>query len=130
MGPLKVLTSTCKFQAANLPFSLPPLEYEKISTHYYVIITFFFSFFFFFFLFEHTPLRFIIFFFSFFFFTFGINQQVHLHVVLWRGVRAVWTRIQYVGPSARQMQRRKSGARPHGPGPGSLAARPRGAHMP
>lgn len=46
MGPLKVLTSTCKFQAANLPFSLPPLEYEKISTHYYVIITFFFFFFF------------------------------------------------------------------------------------
>ena len=69
MGPLKVLTSTCKFQAANLPFSLPPLEYEKISTHYYVIITFFFSFFFFFFfLFEHTPLRFIIFFFFLFLF--------------------------------------------------------------
>lgn len=65
MGPLKVLTSTCKFQAANLPFSLPPLEYEKISTHYYVIITFFF---FFFFLFEHTPLRFIIFFFLFLFY--------------------------------------------------------------
>lgn len=66
MGPLKVLTSTCKFQAANLPFSLPPLEYEKISTHYYVIITFFF--FFFFFLFEHTSLRFIIFFFLFLFY--------------------------------------------------------------